>query len=514
MLTRPVVRVVAAATLLVAALLLLDPAPAAQNAYTLFTTDGRRSIPFRTSGNTDLVALEPLTGLFGLSITEDAGVGGLIIGTRGLRIIALPGQSFVRVGERVVSLSGPIQRERNAWWVPVDFLSMALGPAIGQRVEVRKAARLILMGDVRVPRISGQVDRLQTGARLSLDVQPAVPHRVARDGNRLTIRFDAPLIDTSPVSTSAPDFVSAVRFEGTSVILDLGSAAAQYRVDADPKTGHIQVDLLPANAPPPKPVPPPPVTPTLPPPVSTTPSAPPPPPPPSGDPSGLRTIVIDPGHGGDDEGARGPDGTKEKDLALALARRLKGAIESRMGLRVLLTRDADDTVAIDRRTSVANNNKADLFISLHANASVRPAVQGAQVLSLAVEDYGTRVQSVGRGVPVPVVGNTTRLITTVPWDLAQIPFAPRSAAVAALVVEKLRERQVPLHTVPAAQAPMRVLVGANMPASLVETGFLTNPDDERALSSADRQDAIVEALFDAISVIRRGLPATAPTIVR
>ena len=489
-----------AVALLVAAALAYDAVSSAQNAYTLFTTEGRRTVPFRTSGNIDVVALEPLTALFGLTITEDPAVGGLIIGTRGQRIIALPGQSFVRVGDQVVSLPGPIQRERNNWWVPVEFLSMALGPAVGQRIEVRRQSRMILMGDVRIPRITGQVDRLQAGARLVLDVQPSVAHKISRDGARLTIRFDAPIIDASPIAAATPEFLTGVRVEGSAIVLDLGAQTAQYRVDTDPR-GRVQVDLLTAAPPPPKPGP---ATPA--PPIGAP--APGPPPPPSGDPSGLRTVVIDPGHGGDDEGSRGPDGAKEKDLTLALARRLKGAIESRMGLRVLLTRDGDDTVPIDRRTSLANNNKADLFISLHVNASVRPAVRGAQVLSLAVEDYGASGQLVGRGSAVPVIGNAMRVIAAVPWDLAQIPFAARSAAVAALVVEKLREQQVPLNTVPAAQAPIRVLVGANMPAILLEAGFLTNADEERALVTADRQNAIVEALFDAISQIRRGLPAT------
>jgi N-acetylmuramoyl-L-alanine amidase len=511
--------VAARRALLLAGVLVILPFVAsrlvAQAAYTLYTREGRRAIPVRSSGNTEIVALEPLSALFGLSITEDLAVGGLLIATRGQRIIALPGQSFVRVGERVVSLSGPIQRERNAWWVPIDFLSSALGPAVGQRVEIRRPSRLILVGDVRVPRVSGQVDRVATGARLTIDTQPAASHRVTRDGSRLTIRFDAAALDASAIASAAPEFAKAVRIDGPSVIVDLGPSTVQYRADADARAGRVQIDLLAAAPPPPKPAPPAPP----PPPAASPPSGPPPaaslagpagPPPPPGA-SGLRTVVIDPGHGGDDIGATGPGGAREKDLTLALARRLKGAIEGRLGLRVLLTRDGDEAVSIDQRTSLANNNKADMFISLHVNGSPRASAQGAQVLSLAVDDYASEGQPVNRGVEVPVIGNMMRLIAAVPWDLAQIPFAPRSAALAALVVDSFRTQQVPLHTVPAAQAPLRVLVGANMPAILVELGFLTNADEERALDSADRQTAIVEALFDAVSRVRRGLPAP-PTL--
>src|SRR5204863_6418640 len=86
----------------------------------------------------------------------------------------------------------------------------------------------------------------------------------------------------------------------------------------------------------------------------------------------IRTITVDPGHGGDDEGVKGAAGAKEKDLTLSVARRLKAALEGRLGIRIILTRDDDRNVPIDERTAVANNNKADLFISLHANGSMRP----------------------------------------------------------------------------------------------------------------------------------------------
>src|SRR5919204_432839 len=93
----------------------------------------------------------------------------------------------------------------------------------------------------------------------------------------------------------------------------------------------------------------------------------------------LRTVAIDPGHGGEDQGVVGERGTKEKDVTLAVARRLKTAIEARLGIRVLLTRDEDRNVPVDERTSVANNNKADVFVSLHAGASLRPRTAGGSI---------------------------------------------------------------------------------------------------------------------------------------
>lgn len=231
-------------------------------------------------------------------------------------------------------------------------------------------------------------------------------------------------------------------------------------------------------------------------------------------PAWLRTLVIDPGHGGDDAGSRGSGGATEKEIALQIARRLKATIDTRWGLRVLLTRDADLAVSIDDRTALANNNKADLFISLHANASVRRDVRGSQVLSLGPETYQDRMPApASRIPPVPVVSGGFRAIDPVPWEVAQMPFVERSAAFSGLLARHLTERSVPAYATPVAQAPLRVLVGAHMPAILVEMGFLTNADDEQALTGDEVQSAIIEAILAAISDVRLSLPpAPAPEL--
>ena len=112
-------------------------------------------------------------------------------------------------------------------------------------------------------------------------------------------------------------------------------------------------------------------------------------------PSGtLRAIVIDAGHGGAEDGAHGPSGALEKTGHAQVARRLKAALEARLGLRVILTRDGDATVGLDERAALANNNKADLFVSLHANASPRAGTAGAEVFYLSLDEYGDAAERV------------------------------------------------------------------------------------------------------------------------
>jgi N-acetylmuramoyl-L-alanine amidase len=471
--------------------------------YTIYYPDGRRTITVRSSGSTDVVALDQLAPVFGLTFTEDRVAGGLVIGTRGQRIIAVPGQSFIQVGGKVVGLDGQLQSERNTWTAPIDILSKALGPAIGEPVVFRKASRLILVGNVRVPQVGGKVEKTAAGARIVLNVQPMAPHKVTRDGNKLTVRFEATALDMLPITGFINDFASSAKIDGLSVVFDLGNLAATFKAEDDREA--VTIELLP-----PPPVAPPPPPPAL--PGATPRPAVPAPELPRFDLSGgIRTIVIDPGHGGEDAGVKSAGGTEEKALTLLFARRLRASLEARMGVRVLLTRDNDDNVPIDRRTSFANNNKADLFLSLHANSSVRPTVRGAQVYTLDLSSYPQQTGLVeARRRTVPVLGGGTRTLDPMPWDLAQLPFAGEAATLAGILVQQFSDRSVPLSSKPAVTAPMRVLVGANMPAVLIELGFLSNADDDKALANADSQSAIIDSIVAAISEVRRGIPAAEP----
>jgi N-acetylmuramoyl-L-alanine amidase len=469
-----------------------------QNTYALYTPEGKRSLVVR-GGSPETFALDQLAAPFGLTFTEDRVANGLVINTRkGGRIVAIPDQSFIQVaGRGVVGLDAPIRRERNSWIAPIDFLVKGLGPAIGEPVVIRRTSKIILVGNVRLPQVGGKVEKTPGGARVMLTVQPATPHRVTRDGNKLTVRFDAVALDMTPLTGFIPEFASAAKVDGPSLVIDLGSSAATFKVDDTPEGATI--DLLP-----PAPVAPPPPPPAA---AATT-------VPPQATPApqiemvpGIKTIVIDAGHGGDDEGVKSTTDTLEKDLTLQLARRLKAAIESRLGIRVLLTRDSDEALAVDRRAAFANYNKADLFLSVHANSSVRPAARGAQVYSLDVTNYprlSTEAESKKR--TVPTLGGGTRVIDPVPWELAQLPFAEQSAAFAATVVQQLGEKKVALHSRAILTAPLRVLAGANMPAVLIEFGFLSNADDAAFMGGSEGQAAIVEALIAAITEVRRGFP--------
>lgn len=474
--------------------------PSSSAPYTVLSRDGRRPLAVRTMAGQEMFALEDLARLFGLTVREDAAAGGLTVTVGTQTIVLTPGQSLVSVGGRLISLPAPAARDGKLWYVPVDFVSRAVAPILGSRLELRKPSRLVLLGDIRMPRLAGRVENLGASARLTLDVSPATPHTVSQDGQRILIRFEADALDASLPATTAPELIQGVRpGDGPAVVLiELGPRFVSFRatdVPADRGAGRIVVDVIaqPADAPAVPPGPPAPAPPEPPPLLDIAPAG------------GLRTIVVDAGHGGTEAGAKGPGGGLEKQVTLAVARRLKAALESRLGVRVILTRDGDQTVGLDERAALANNNKADLFISLHANASVRPSVAGAEIFYLGVDDYADAAErvSLGERAALPVFGGGSRDIEVIPWEMAQVRYIKESAALAAAIEASLRER-VPMSQRALQEAPFRVLVGANMPAVLVEMGFMTNAEQEKLLMSDAFEVDVVEGLVASIMRFRDG----------
>jgi N-acetylmuramoyl-L-alanine amidase len=483
-----------------AALLVLSLAaqPAAPAPYTVLTREARRPLPVRLINGQEMFALDDLAALFDLTSREDALAGGLTISTKAQTITLAAGQSLASAAGRVVSLPAPPVKEGRSWFLPIDFVPRALGPALGTRLELRRPSRLIVSGDLRVPRITARIEPSGVNTRVTFDVLPATPHTVVQEGARLLIRFDADALDAALPTSPVPDVVKAVHVAESplTVAIELGPRVASFKsADAagERGAGRIIVEIIAQT--------------TVAPPAAQQPAAPAAPEPPpllEMSPAGtIRTIVVDAGHGGDEHGARGPRGTLEKDVTLGVARRLKAAIEARMGARVILTRDADQTVGLDERAAVANNNKADLFISLHANASVRDTAAGAEVFYLSLGDYGPQAQRVAQGESeaLAVFGGGTRDIDVILWEMAQARHIEASADLAAAVEASLRQR-VPMSPRAIQQAPFRVLVGANMPAVLVEMGFITNPEQERQLASEAFQSTIVQALVDSLARFR------------
>lgn len=233
---------------------------------------------------------------------------------------------------------------------------------------------------------------------------------------------------------------------------------------------------------------------------------------------GIHTIVLDPGHGGSESGAIGPSGAEEKEITLLLARALKSRLERRLPVRVILTRSEDADLPLDTRTALANQNKGDLFISLHLNSERGRGARGAETyfLSLQASDDraaraaevenaadgdGTAAATAADGLDGAAEGDPLYDLQLILWDLAQSRHLADSQRLASLIQEELngalglRDRGVK-------QAPFRVLMGAAMPAVLVELGFISNPEEESRLRDAAYRAQLVEAVARAVERFR------------
>ena len=204
----------------------------------------------------------------------------------------------------------------------------------------------------------------------------------------------------------------------------------------------------------------------------------------------LKTVALDPGHGGYDTGAKGPGGTLEKQVTLALARMVADVCQE--NYRVVLTRTDDYRLGIFDRTAAANHVKADLLISIHTGGSFLHLAQG-----LHVYFYEDSRQSGPPAEPVPDLQPPDAAAPSVPWDRLQARHRPASRQLAAHVHRHLVRR---LH--PASGniqgLPLAVLQGADMPAVLVEVGYLTHPATEKNLTDTAFLTAAAEAIRSAI----------------
>jgi N-acetylmuramoyl-L-alanine amidase len=454
-----------------------------------------------------MVALDDLADVFGFQIAPDERENTATATFNGNVIILTEDQQLVSVAGRLVSLRTAPRRADDQWLVPLDFINRALAPFLDQTLEVRQRSRMVLIGDVQVPRVVGQYRAEDDGGRLTFEVTPRTPLTVVQDGGRIVVRFEADALDVEREPGIRGDLVSRVLVHPSAaeLLVDLGPAFSAFNVSSRPvpnDSTEVIIDLTAA----PRAVDADPETPADPeaPAASPFPAAPVDSLPDLRMPPTVRVVALDAGHGGGDDGTRGSDGTLEKDITLSVTRRLRDAIEQRLGLRVILTRGRDDAIPLDQRAAVANNNKADLFVSLHVNTSIRPSATGAEVFYLSMDEYGAEARELAQreGQRVPVIGGGFRAIDLVEWDMAQFRYLDRSARLAGIVHEELG-RRVPLSTRGVQEAPFRVLVGANMPAVLVEMGFISNPEDEQRLSSARFQNAVVDALVDSILRFRR-----------
>jgi N-acetylmuramoyl-L-alanine amidase len=224
-------------------------------------------------------------------------------------------------------------------------------------------------------------------------------------------------------------------------------------------------------------------------------------PPPPRTPRPLK-IVLDPGHGGKDPGAQGEGGLLEKDVVLDIAKQLAGRLKEETGATVVLTRERDVFLTLEERTARANAEGADLFLSIHANASPREDLAGIETYYLNNTDDRATVRLAAMENGLKLIGNGRHAgaddLSYILSDLVQAGKLQDSVALSHALqrglVSRLRDSHPDVGDLGVKQGPFYVLVGAYMPCVLVEVSFLTNPVEGKRLGTKAYREAIADGL--------------------
>lgn len=413
------------------------------------------------------------------------------------------------VDDAVTAMPAPPRVVGSVPLVPLEFALRQLLEPAGWTGEWNRGERILRLrpsGGAASP-VQVSVAHSSGVTRCVFTFDSPVRYTVEKKGDQATLQFALPRLDAPfPQKEFQDPIAASVSFRGKSATVhfrrgswasEVYSLSAPFRVVVEVQAvareiGGIRIGKAPA---------------------ASTAAEPPH--------SAVRTIVIDPGHGGTEVGAQGKLGNLEKDLTLELARALKPVLEAN-GHKVLLTRDKDVQLPLEDRPAFANHNNADLFVSIHLNASPGKRPRGSETyyLSLSATDESARklADSENAAEPSAVTrpAGSSEDLDFLLWDLVQNEHVKESALLAESIQMEL-DALVGLSNRGIKQAPFRVLVGAAMPAVLIEVAFISNPEEEKSLLQPEFRKKVAEAIAAGIEAYRAKveprlsqLPATAP----
>lgn len=459
--------------------------------------EGREiAVPVVLAGNGPTFGLTPLAEALGGTLSTDASGESVSLKIADKEVVIGQGNAIITVGDAIVSLSQPPAQGEGGLQVPLDFLRKTFGDLLGYSFDWRPETQRLTIarrGTRDLP-VSLDVVHLQGMTTIVLSFPEEPRYKLNRQGNLIQVQMLGDRL-TPPAPKDLQDpLVQGVTIDPAQIRLQLaeGAQAESYVLEKPfrlvfdvHRTSAVEVPASPNAAPE-----------RL---------------------AGIHTIVIDPGHGGVEVGAIGPSGIQEKELTLQLARELEAKLSQRLGVRVVLTRTEDALVSLDMRPAIANQNKADLFISIHLNSSLGSGAYGTETYFLSPQATDTRASTSAAAENREGAGNTattsdaagnpvnpanpaddTQDLQLILWDLAQTHHMSESQRFANMIQGELNE-MLKLKDRGVKQAPFRVLMGATMPAVLVELGFISNPDEEKKLKDVAYREQLVDALSRAVA---------------
>jgi N-acetylmuramoyl-L-alanine amidase len=455
-----------------------SPSPA-----TVRTAAGEKPMNTIRQNGQVYVSVDDVLSAIGGNVSADA--NGFRVTLNGITAAYGPDSRFGVVKDDLIEMPAPPIGVEGKSYVPWQFFQGFLRISGDSDVSWNDAARVLQIRPLQREALTAQVSvaNVQGISKIVIGLSGPADYGITKEPGAYTIRFRNPIHAPFPEQTYEDPYISKVTFTGSDLRIQLTSpdvAGDAYKLDnpfrivLDLRKAAAQASGATGGAMPLRP--------------SEVP--------------GIRTIVIDPGHGGREVGAIGPNGMMEKDATLAICRKLQNALASKLGARVILTRNDDSVVSLDQRTAVANQYKADLFLSVHLNAAAVKGAHGSEVYFLSVEASDEQAKkaaevenAAARSAVVPQTGSPD--LKLILWDLAQQEYLNESNRFAQVIQEEMNQL-AGVQNRGVKQAPFKVLVGATMPAALVEVAFISNPEEEAKLQKDDFQNTVVAALERAV----------------
>ena len=466
--------------ILAASLFYRQPLAAADTDFPIYFENSALALKSQTIDKTTYLPLVDIVKHMNLAYTDATATQTFTIQGQNSKLLLTPGSAFISLNERAILLQNPIRHDNGQWLVPLDFLSQGLSRVSGIEFRYHPGDPRVFAGNISPAELAMNAQSLGATTRLTLRTGSPVEVELQRDAaqRRVVLLLKGKPIDPGRERLDYKDrLVQSIAFEdsdgvarivvGTTdevrdVHITAGEGNRVYFADfireavteAEPPTAApaatgaaARPDALPANA-------------------------------------NIRVIVIDAGHGGIDSGAINT-ATHEKDLTLALARRLRTALQSRLGASVVLTRDSDVVLTSEARAGVANNNQAGLFVSLHIGYSPNKTDPGSSIFVMKSDfTAGAAAQPPGQ-----------RLF--LPWYMAYQTSRQASQALASQMQQDLNQT-LPGWKFPLRSGPIGVLASVTMPAIAIELGNLNNDVSVQTLLDPSFQTRVAATIASSI----------------
>jgi N-acetylmuramoyl-L-alanine amidase len=458
--------------------MLLGQAPAAS---ILRTPNGEKPLSvIHQSSQTYFAVDEVITALGGTVRQEN---GGFKASLGGVEAAFGPDSRFAVVRDDLVEMPVPPLSAAGKPYATLQFFQGYLNRAATLDAAWDSAAHVLTIRPLQQTQVSvgTSLANVQGITKVVLTLSAPADYVIVKEPGAYTVQFKTPI--RAPYADEAHDDpnVSKLSFVGSSLRIQLTSPdviADAYKLE---NPFRVVLDLRKGAA------------------ATTVPNAQLPTPSHPVEQPGIHTIVIDPGHGGKDVGAIGPAGTSEKDLTLAVCHKLASVLGAKTGARIVLTREEDTVVSLDQRTAIANQYKADLFLSVHMNAAVVKGARGSETyfLSADASDEIAKKAAESENASASAAAAPSSDLKLILWDLAQQAYLQESSRFATDIQEEMNAI-AGIQNRGVKQAPFKVLVGATMPAALVEVAFISNPEEEAKLKDAAFVTTVVDAIARAV----------------